>query len=1094
MSENSKAYRLARVASEINVGIEVVLEHLKKKNIEIERSPNAKVSEEIRQLLLRDFKSDLALKERAETIHLRTNRIDVEIHEEETKVASKEEVPSVVQPKEKLPKITDTNIQKSTEDAVEDKISITTTAEKEPVLTSPEKEAPINTADVVEDKTDKKTIEGVANEQEKSAETKLPDLPQTESPTPEIEPVKEKKAEVSVEIQPVAEVKELPIIQEKSSLQKPITEKKEEEQALPQIEEKNDADLITDPNKEVAKTEKTKIQHTKVKHEQKQPEAKKVVLLPTKEPTTDDQKNIKQEIAAPEITDKEVPKEENKITHKEAPADVTLPLTEEPPKSKVTLTGPKVVGKIDLDNLNPKTRPDKKTLKIAKKDPPRQEKKNPEVKPTENKTQPDASVKTADKGDAAAAGKRKRKRIVKKPGDIKGQKTDVVPTLKKDKDAGATGTTERPKSKLVLKKNIGEAEVSEKEIQDKIKATMAKLNSATSNPTSNKLRKLRKQKRETAALEKEAAELEESKVLHVTEFITANELAKLMNVPVTKIITTCFSLGLVVSINMRLDAEVIELLAEEFGFIADFVGVTEDDAVEAEQEDGPEDLEARPPIVTIMGHVDHGKTSLLDYIRTTNVVAGEAGGITQHIGAYEVTTKDGKQITFLDTPGHEAFTAMRARGAKVTDIAVIVVAADDYVMTQTKEAISHAQAAGVPMIFAINKIDKPDANPEKIKEQLAQMNLLVEDWGGKYLCQEISAKKGINIDKLLEKILFEAEMLDLKANPNRNAIGAVIESSLDKGRGYVSTILVQNGTLRVGDIILAGQYYGKVRAMSNERGGKVIEAPPSTPVMVLGINGAPQAGDKLKVYDSEQEAKEIANKRQQLYREQVQRTTKHITLEEIGRRLALGNFKELNLIVKGDVDGSVEALCGSLQRLSNDEIHVRIIHRGVGAITESDVLLASASDAIIIGFQVRPTPNARKQAENEDIDIRLYSIIYAAINEIQSAIEGMMAPTTEERFVCNIDVREVFKITKVGTIAGCLVTVGKVSRDTKVRVIRDNIVIHTGEISSLKRFKDDVKEVIAGMECGISIKNYSDIKVGDTIEGFEEIQVKRTSS
>ena len=572
--------------------------------------------------------------------------------------------------------------------------------------------------------------------------------------------------------------------------------------------------------------------------------------------------------------------------------------------------------------------------------------------------------------------------------------------------------------------------------------------------------------------------------------MSANQLAQMMDVQVTQIISTCMSLGLFVSINQRLDAETISIVAEEFGYRVEFASAEDIETIKEEDKDAPEDLLSRPPIVTVMGHVDHGKTSLLDFIRSANVVAGEAGGITQHIGAYNVKLKDGRSMTFLDTPGHEAFTAMRARGAKVTDIAIIVVAADDSIMPQTKEAINHAQAAGVKMIFAINKIDKPGANPDKIREGLSVMNILVEEWGGKYQCQEVSAKQGKNIDLLLEKVLLESDMMDLKANPNRNAAGSVIEASMEEGRGYVSTILVQTGTLKIGDIILAGSYSGRVRAMFNERGQKVEQAGPSHPVKVLGLSGAPTAGDKFNVMDDEREAREIANKRLQLQREQGIRTHKHITLDEIGRRLAIGDFKELNVIVKGDVDGSIEALSDSLIKLSTEKVAVNIIHKSVGAISESDVLLASASNAIIIGFQVRPIMSARKLAEVEEIDIRLYSIIYDAINEIKAAMEGMLAPEFEEKVVCNIEIRNVFEITKVGTIAGCYVLDGKITRNTKVRVIRDGIVIHTGSLGSLKRFKDDVKEVSANYECGLDIEGFNNIAVGDIIEGYDMIQIK----
>ena len=630
-------------------------------------------------------------------------------------------------------------------------------------------------------------------------------------------------------------------------------------------------------------------------------------------------------------------------------------------------------------------------------------------------------------------------------------------------------------------------EPTDKEIQDQIKATLARL----SGTGKSKASKFRKEKRDLHAKRQEALDDTTEKVIKVTEFVSANELAKMMNVQVNQIIANCMSLGLFVSINQRLDAETITVVASEFGYTVEFVSADVQEAI-TDDIDDEEDLETRAPIVTVMGHVDHGKTSLLDYIRKANVIAGEAGGITQHIGAYEVTLENGRKITFLDTPGHEAFTAMRARGAKVTDVAIIVVSADDSVMPQTKEAINHAQAAGVPIVFAINKIDKPDANPERIKEQLASMNYLVEDWGGKYQSQDISAKKGLNVDKLLEKVLLESDLLDLKANPDRLAKGTVIESSLDKGRGYVTTVLVQTGTLKIGDVVLAGCYSGRVKAMFNERGGKSKEAGPSHPALILGMSGAPQAGDQFNVMEDEREAREIANKRLQLQREQGIRTHKHITLDEIGRRLAIGNFKELNVIVKGDVDGSVEALADSLLKLSNPEIQVNVIMKGVGQISESDVNLASASNAIIIGFQVRPSVSARKLAENEEIDIRLYSIIYDAINEVKAAMEGMLAPEFEEKITCNVQVRETFKIPKVGTIAGCMVLEGKINRNTKIRIIRDGIVVHSGELASLKRFKDDAKEVQAGMECGLNINNFNDIKEGDIIEGYEQVAIKRT--
>ncbi len=722
------------------------------------------------------------------------------------------------------------------------------------------------------------------------------------------------------------------------------------------------------------------------------------------------------------------------------------------------LQGPKIVDKIDLSQFDRKKN-NKKRERIAKGG--------------------SQKVDVTKIGDDDSAGKKKKN----KNGD----------TRKNDRDFGGDRSGKGKKRDRFKPMSEAEEEEMQKEIQKQIKETYARMNE-TRNKT-NLGAKHRKEKRELASQkmmeENEMREMDKN-VLKVTEFVTVNDLATLMNnTPVTKVIAACMNLGLMVSINQRLDAEALVLVAEEFGYEVEFVTADLTEAIEQEAEDDGE-LVPRPPVITVMGHVDHGKTSLLDYIRKSNVIAGEAGGITQHIGAYNVVLPDGQRITFLDTPGHEAFTAMRARGAKMTDLAIIIIAADDAIMPQTVEAINHAQAAGVPMIFAINKIDKPGANPDKIKEQLANMNILVEDWGGKYQCQEISAKKGINVDKLLDKVLLEAELLDLKANPKRRASGAVIESSLDKGRGYLATVLVQNGTLHVGDVMLSGCYTGKVKAMFNERGQKVGEAGPSTPVSVLGLNGAPTAGDTFNVMADEKEAKEIANKREQLLRIQGIKTQKHMTLEEIGRRIAIGNFKELNVIVKGDVDGSIEALSDSLIKLSTEEVRVNVIHKAVGAISESDVLLAAASDAIIVGFQVRPSANARKLAEKEEIEIRLYSVIYDAINEVKSGIEGMLAPEEKEEVTATAEVLETFKISKVGTIAGCMVREGKLTRNAKVRVIRDGIVVYTGELGSLKRFKDDVKEVATGMDCGLNIAGYNDIKVGDIVEAYTIIEVKRT--
>lgn len=758
----------------------------------------------------------------------------------------------------------------------------------------------------------------------------------------------------------------------------------------------------------------------------------------------------------------------------------------------------KAKGTIDLDAINQKTRPDKKSKKEKEEEEPK-----PEETPVEEKkeekpaTEPENLHKTEyqklkgatvlGKMDLPVDKEKEKKKLVASSHDNDPNRKKKRKRIRKDVEPAAEDKMD--KSRPRGKQQPAKAELTDEEIQKQIKETLARLSGSGGKSKSSKYRR---QKRDAVSEKMQEAleqEQQEKKIIKVTEFVSANELAKMMGVPVNDIISACMSLGIFVSINQRLDAETLSIVVEEFGHKVEFVSAEVQEAIK-EDEDKEEDLEARAPIVTVMGHVDHGKTSLLDYIRKANVIAGEAGGITQHIGAYNVTLDNGKQITFLDTPGHEAFTAMRARGAQVTDVAIIVIAADDNVMPQTREAINHAQAAGVPMVFAINKVDKPGANPDKIKEELANMNLLIEEWGGKYQSADVSAKQGKNIETLLDKVLLEAELLDLKANPKKKASGTIIESELDKGRGFVSTMLVEGGTLRVGDVILAGCYSGKVKALFNERGTAIIEAGPSMPVRMLGLSGAPQAGDRFNVMDDEREAKEIATKRLQLQREQGYRTNKHITLDEIGRRIAIGDFKELNVIIKGDVDGSVEALSDSLIKLSTDKIQVNIIMKAVGAVTESDVLLASASNAIIIGFQVRPSINARKLAEQEQIDIRLYSIIYDAINELKAAMEGMLAPEFEEKIVGNIEVREVFKISKVGTVAGCMVLDGEVTRNTSVRVIRDGIVVYTGELGSLKRFKDDVKEVKSGYECGLNIKNFNDIKVGDIIEGYKQVELK----
>ena len=819
----------------------------------------------------------------------------------------------------------------------------------------------------------------------------------------------------------------------------------------------------------------------------------KIEEAPVQQPQVEEKEESKQpEIKAEELKPEPMEEEKKQQTVQENKEDEVFKIRPTEFKSKIN-----VVGQIDLAALNQSTRPKKKSKEEKKKE--REEK--DKLRQEQRKQMKDAIIKEIRKSDEKtdkgglsdeAAKKKKRNRINKERVDINNATSNVSGSSRNEKSGKSNQSQGQggKHNKDRFKKPVVKQEVSDEDVAKQVKETLARL----TNKGKNKAAKYRKEKRENIQnrqLEQEELEQEESKVLKLTEFVTANELANMMDIPVTQVISICMSVGIMVSINQRLDAETINLVAEEFGYKTEYVSAEVAQAVE-EEADAEEDLQPRAPIVTVMGHVDHGKTSLLDYIRKANVIAGEAGGITQHIGAYNVKLEDGRRITFLDTPGHEAFTAMRARGAKVTDVVIIIVAADDNVMPQTKEAINHAMAAGVPIVFAINKVDKPNANPDKIKEELAAMNFLVEEWGGKYQSQDISAKKGTGVPELLEKVLLEAEMLDLKANPNRKATGSIIESSLDKGRGYVATVLVSNGTLHVGDIVLAGTSYGKVKAMFNERNQRLKEAGLSEPVLILGLNGAPAAGDTFHVFDTDQEAREIANKREQLAREQGLRTQKMLTLDEVGRRLALGDFHELNVIVKGDVDGSVEALSDSLIKLSTEQIQVNVIHKGVGQISESDVSLAAASDAIIVGFQVRPSGNAAKLAEQEGVDIRKYSIIYDAIEEVKSAMEGMLAPTLKEQVTSTIEVREVFNISKVGMVAGAMVKTGKVKRTDKARLIRDGIVIFTGSINALKRFKDDVKEVGTNFECGISLTNCNDLKVGDVIETYEEVEVKQT--
>ena len=838
---------------------------------------------------------------------------------------------------------------------------------------------------------------------------------------------------------------------------------------------------------------------------------------------TDASKKVaSKEVAEEKQKEKEALRAAREEEHEAKPAPA--PPAPEVVKAKASLSGPKQVGKIDLDKKPTDTKPKKEAVKKEEAPAPAEKPVAKKVKEAPKEGKP-ASAKA--KKETSATPETKEEKAEPKLGDevvktdykkldgpnFTGQKIDLSQFKKPEKkkkeadgddakkkrrrritkpgSGGGNNNRNNNKGGKSRRPQVAKAEPTEEEVQKQIRETLEKLQGKSNKGKGAKYRRDKRDQHRQKSEEELAVAAAESKVLKVTEFVTVSDVATMMDVGVTEIISACMSLGMMVTMNQRLDAETLSIVAEEFGFTVEFVTADIEESI-VEIEDNPEDLLERAPIVTVMGHVDHGKTSLLDYVREENVIAGESGGITQHIGAYGVTLESGQKIAFLDTPGHEAFTAMRARGAQVTDIAVIVVAADDDIMPQTKEAISHAQAASVPIIFAINKVDLPTANPEKIKEGLAGMNLLVEDWGGKIQSQEISAKTGQGIPELLEKVLLEAELLELKANPERNASGTVVEAFLDKGRGYVSTILVQTGTLEVGDYLLAGTTSGKVKAMHDERGKKIKKAGPSTPVSVLGLDGAPQAGDKFHVMDDEREAKDIASKRTQLQREQNVRTQRHITLDEIGRRIALGDFKELNIILKGDVDGSVEALTDSFQKLSTEEIAVNIIHKGVGAITESDVLLASASDAIIIGFNVRPAGNARQVADKEEIDIRTYSIIYDAINDLKDAMEGMLSPEMREEITGNAEIRETFKISKVGTIAGCMVTSGKIFRNSSVRIIREGVVVYTGELSTLKRFKDDVKEVAKGYDCGMQIKNYNDIKIGDVIEAYQEVAVKKT--
>ena len=1042
--------RLNKVTRDLNVGIQTVVEFLQKKGYTVEPNPNTKISEEQYELLKKEFSNDKDLRLKSEKLNRdsRANRRETAAEEIRTEV-----------PRDafKIKTVGHINLDGNTPSKAEERKPEAPQAEEKPaVVVQPAAEEVKPSAAEVKP----------TNEEKPAAKPQKSEVAEAKPAT------EEAKQTPAAEVKPVA-AEEKPAAEERTATEdKPAMEVKPAAEVKPAVDDK----LAAAERKPAAAETKSAAEAKPAADETKPQttEAKPATEAPSQEPS--------QEVA---------PKQEEvfKITRTE-------------PLNKIN-----VIGRIDLAALNQSTRPKKKSKEERKKE--REEKERQRM--DQRKQMKDAILKEirreepnkSDENQQGGDSKKKRARINKERIDIdeirnqnnnrgeRGERGDRRERERNERENRADRNQQGKRNKDRNKQAPVVREVSEEDVARQVKETLARL---TNKGGKSKTSKYRKEKREMAAERNEAMEQREmadSKVLKLTEFVTANELASMMDISVTQVIATCMSVGIMVSINQRLDAETINLVAEEFGFKTEYVSAEVAQAI-VEEADAEEDLEPRAPIVTVMGHVDHGKTSLLDYIRKANVIAGEAGGITQHIGAYHVTLEDGRVITFLDTPGHEAFTAMRARGAKVTDIAIIIVAADDNVMPQTKEAINHAMAAGVPIVFAINKIDKPTANPDKIKEELAGMNFLVEDWGGKYQSQDISAKKGIGVNELMEKVLLEAEMLELKANPNRKATGSIIESSLDKGRGYVATVLVSNGTLRVGDIVLAGTHYGRVKAMFNERNQRMTEAGPATPALILGLNGAPAAGDTFHVIDTDQEAREIANKREQLQREQGLRTQKMLTLDEVGRRLALGDFHELNIIVKGDVDGSVEALSDSLIKLSTEQIQVNVIHKGVGQISESDVSLAAASDAIIVGFQVRPSGAAAKQAEQEGVDIRKYSVIYDAIEEVKAAMEGMLAPTLKEQVTATIEVREVFNISKVGMVAGAMVRTGKVKRTDKARLIRDGIVIFTGSINALKRFKDDVKEVGTNFECGISLTACNDLKVGDIIETFEEIEVKAT--
>jgi len=1061
----TKSIRLGKAAQEFNVGALTIVEFLIKKGIKIDNNPNTKLGPEVYALLVKEYSTEKTVKETSKKIELeytqhRSISIDDKKHAQEEEEAEIRREELVIR---NMPVDSRVAKQPAPKETVE------TPEAKEVKLPVEKKEVPVETP-AIEPVPD--SIPVVQKGTEEKPITKVVDAPahvETES-RPEVDERKEVPSTPKIEAEEVKPSVVEPIAAE-SSEAVPVVEKRGVNQI--KVLGKMDLDSLKKPKK--SKDSKKKEAETAIEP----------AILPVAEAEVAPEKPVVhkkpahkhiEEPVAPVVEAEAVAAPE--VVEPTQPEVVKAPVEKESNFLKTDfrkLEGVTILGTMKLPE--PRKIEPKKPVASSSDDSLKSKKK----KRKRIKKQGEGSSVAGENATTDQSGKPTQ-------GGQQGQKGQF------NRPQGGAGSQQKAGSKDrrgPARRDVQKVELSPEDIQKQIKETLQRLSGGGKSKTS----KHRREKRSIASqhmAEEAIKRADEQKTIMVAEFVTANELANLMDVPVNQIISTCLSLGLFVSINQRLDAETIVVVADEFGYSVKFVGVeATEGSEEADEPDSDDVLVSRAPIVTVMGHVDHGKTSLLDYIRHTNVIGGEAGGITQHIGAYEVQLENGKKITFLDTPGHEAFTAMRARGAKITDIVIIVIAADDTVMPQTIEAINHAQAANVPIVFAINKIDKNNANPEKIKEELSKRNILVEDWGGKYQSQEISAKKGLNVELLLEKVLLEAELLDLKANPERLATGTVLESSLDKGRGYVAKILVQNGTLHAGDLVLAGTTYGKVKAMYNERNTPSIDAGPSTPLLLLGLNGAPQAGDTFKVMRDEREAKNIAAKRLQLQREQGIRTQKHITLDEIGRRIAIGDFKELNVIVKGDVDGSVEALADSLLKLSSPEVQVNIIHKSVGAVTESDVLLASASNAVIIGFQVRPSLSARKLAEQEQIDIRLYSIIYTAINEIKAAIEGMLSPDIEEKIVCNLEVRDVFKITKVGTVAGCMVLDGKIHRNTKIRIIRDGIVVYTGNLGSLKRFKDDVKEVSAGYECGLNIDNFNDLKVKDIIEGYEETEIKR---